>query len=196
MMDSLTKQEELAATSNVYSLLGRLWLQELDGDLLAKLHSEPLKSAFQFDDSVQQSDLDSLAAEYCELFVGPKNHFPPMQSVWLEGKLDSEVTASVRAFADAVNYQPSSDYPNTLIDHLGIELEIMGSIVGVLANLAPEDPQLDETQSFASEFFGRHLCWTEKLTEAASAKAHSSFYKSLLANTREFLALELSRFVV
>ncbi len=193
MMDSLSKQEELAATSNVYSLLGRVWLQELDESLLAEFQLEPLRSAFRFTESVQVADLDSLAAEYCQLFVGPKNHFPPMQSVWQEGKLDSEVTASVRAFAAAVNYEPSSAYPNTLVDHLGVELEIMARITEIIAIQKSGDPKSEETHAFAAEFFGRHLCWTEKLIAAAAGRTSSDFYKSLLANTHDFLEIEVER---
>jgi len=193
MMDAISKQEELTATSNVYSLLGRLWLQEIDELLLAEFQSEPLRSTFQFSDSISEEDLDSLAAEYCQLFVGPKNHFPPMQSVWQEGTLDSEITTSVKSFAAAVSYQPSTEYPSTFFDHLGIELEIMARIVQIIANQAPDDPQSVETLAFANEFFERHLCWTDKLIAAASSRANSNFYKTLLANTRDFLDVERSR---
>lgn len=192
MTDTTTLVDERSAIANVYALLGRLWLQELDEPLLAEFESEPLRGAFQSvtGQELPTEELDHLAAEYCRLFVGPKEHFPPIQSVWQEGKLDSEISTSVRSFASAISYAPLSAYPNTLIDHLGIELEIMSRSLQLFSHQISNGIPSDETEAFAQEFFRRHLCWTDRFIAAAARSTELVFYKLLLNSTRDFLAAE------
>ena len=122
--------------------------------------------------------LDALAVEYCRLFIGPRDHLPPIQSVWEASQLQSEIADSVRAFCDLYGYVLPAKYSG-IIDHLGVELDIMSS---ALDRVAIPDA--------ANEFFRRHLTWTDDFFKAAQASAESAFYKSLILVTGEFLQSE------
>lgn len=188
MSISSSKSAEILAASNVYALLGRLWVAEVDRVILRELKEPRFASDFTLvDNENEDAVVETLAAEYCALFIGPKNHFPPMQSVWQEGQLDSEITNSVKEFADAINYKPAKSYPGTQMDHLGIEMELMGRIVECIGRQKEDESHCQDTHEFAGEFFRRHLTWTGRLFSTAIAHSDSVFYKSLLQTTRDFL---------
>ncbi|MCA9212713.1 MAG: hypothetical protein KDB27_06605, partial [Planctomycetales bacterium] len=67
-----------------YDFLGRLWVTEIDRELFNKfVQNSDLRSAFTDaggDLSEIQAgtvDVDELAEDYCQLFLGPTNHLPP-----------------------------------------------------------------------------------------------------------------------
>ena len=79
--------EESAARSGLYRLLGRLWLREMDQDALRELGRPPLCDSFVNAGGVLPTNddlemIEQLAVDYCQLFVGPAGHLPPVQSVW------------------------------------------------------------------------------------------------------------------
>ena len=103
LIDSETQDVESVAT--VYSLLARLWMQEVDAPLLKGMAEEPLLSALsQLGLSLPNESLEQLATEYCALFIGPKNALLPMQSVWQKTQLDSQSASSVAKFAELIGY--------------------------------------------------------------------------------------------
>ena len=78
-----SKDLNRAERAAVYQLLARLWAEE-PGRLLEQLRSEPLCSAWaQLGGIVPDEDSDgthsSLDEDYCRLFIGPKEHLPPIQ---------------------------------------------------------------------------------------------------------------------
>ena len=172
------------AVSNVYSLLSRLWLAEIDEPLLRELSKPRLRDAFAKIGGVipDRKQLDELAIEYCRLFIGPRDHLPPIQSVWQRAQLQSDITDSVQAFADLFGYSMPIQHDG-ILDHLGIELDMMSA---VLANGVASD----EESAAVAEFFARHLSWPSKLLDAANDQTQSTFYKSLMQITREFLQAE------
>ena len=180
----LQRSTDFAATSGMYELLSRLWLCEVDQEFIADLQGTELRDAFQATaGSIPcEDELEELATEYCRLFVGPKNHLPPLQSVWERGELQSEITPSIRAFAEAVRYQPPAEQANAMLDHLGVQLGIMSCSTELNSQSACED-----SLEFAREFFRRHLSWTDELLSAAKERANHTFYQSLVQMTEEFL---------
>lgn len=174
----------------MYALLARIWLRELDLPLLNQLRSPELNSSFQSagGELPPESGLDDLAVEYCRLFVGPKDHLPPLQSVWERGELQSDITSSIRSFADAANYQPPASVASLLHDHLGVQLDIMSHITLLLPSTAAEE----EPFSFAAEFFRRHLTWPSDLLNTAIQRTTSPFYTTVVQMTATFLQQESS----
>ena len=90
------------ARASTYQLLARLWVLE-PGELLEPLATEPLASAWQLlggniPDHASEEVRASLDEDFCRLFIGPKDHLPPIQSVWESGELDTGVTTSIREF--------------------------------------------------------------------------------------------------
>ncbi len=179
----------------VYRLLGRLWLREVDADLLASLGSSPLNASFvaaggtlpgpgsEFD------RLEVLATDYCQLFVGPSGHLPPHQSVWGSGHFQGEATVSMRRELEA----HSLPQPDGMADHLGEQLAAMAVIIERLAaQPAAEIAQLDA----ARDFFARHLAWTDELCRQATSRAQTDFYRSLMTMTQDFLQEERRAWLV
>lgn len=178
---------EFRAASSTYSLLARLWLREVDAPFLAQLRETDLGEAFQAAGGrvPQVGELDELAAEYCRLFVGPRNHLPPLQSVWQRGELQSEITSSIRSFAEAIFFDSPLNAGSVMYDHLGTELDIMSQITATVST-----ETCVESRALASEFFRRHLTWTDKLIQQAIGREPGPFYLSLLRMTRMFLDTE------
>ena len=181
---------EIESFSQVYALLARLWLQEVDVSLLDRWQDENFAEAFTAAGGIVAftDQVDELATDYCQLFVGPKNHLAPYQSVWETGELQSEIASSVQRFADLLHYQQRSDCPHTMIDHLGTQFDIMaqstsGTVRSACGQVADE---------IAAEFFARHLTWPERLLVAASARASSPFYRAMIEMTADFLSSQRS----
>ncbi len=170
--------------SDLYALLSRLWLREVDQPLLNRmLDSQIAETLSVTQSSCDDDSIEALAVEYCRLFIGPKNHLPPFQSVWQTGQLQSEVTDSVRSFAEAVGIAetPNQEMP----DHLGRQLEVMSQITKQLGNF-----ESDEMKELATEYFRRHLTWPKKLLAAAERQSKSDFYRAMIGLTSEVLSSE------
>ena len=109
MIQFLTSSaEEAAQRSAIYSLLARLWLREVDQQLAEQLNAPPLRDLFVEAGGVLPSGigggaLEQLAADYCQLLVGPKNHLPPYQSVWQSGQFCGTPTESMARYSVALS---------------------------------------------------------------------------------------------
>ena len=174
------------AIAEVYRLLARLWLREVDAPTLKLLQnngvSEMLPAVIDLQDA---ADLEELAADYCQLLIGPREHLPPFQSVWEHGELQSDVTESIKSFAEVIRYQPDA-FPNAMLDHIGIQLDIMGRIY----SMAGVDVDASDGFGLGSHFFPRHLTWPRAFLHAVSEKAMTGFYRDLAKLTAQFLQSE------
>jgi TorA maturation chaperone TorD len=196
---SAIRPEELTARSGVYRLLARLWLREVDEALWSALRQPPLSEFFtQAGGLPPEAEVDELAIDFCQLFLGPTGHLPPYQSVWERGQFQSPATSSMHAFADLIGYEFGSQPHAAMPDHLGVQLDVMASILEVVADaFAAEDAtdcdraaagnRIDTATEVATTFFQRHLAWPEPLFLAAEPRATTGFYRSVIALTREFL---------
>lgn len=189
--DAGPSQSHPETCSPVYRLLARLWLREVDALLVEQFATTALGAAYQAvgGELPSNDSLDELAEAYCRLFIGPRDHLPPFQSVWERGELQSDLTSSVLAFAQAVGYVPPES-PSTLIDHLGVQLDLMGRAC-LLASNAPSD----EVHALCREFLVRHLQWPAALFAGVQERADCSFYVSLASVTDAFLAAERSHWL-
>lgn len=181
--------------TSVYQLLARLWAEE-PGDLLTELSSEPLRSAWLqlggvIPDHESEDSWSALDEDYCRLFVGPKGHLPPIQSVWEGGELDTAVTTSLREFDSIIGFELPWSFA-VVDDHLGNELWAMGQLIHKADGLSPD--QLSIADDLAAAFFKGHLSWTEPLLDAVVSREGDQFYGTLATITREFLGDEAVRF--
>ncbi len=184
--------DEAAARSGTYRLLARLWLREVDHDLLQALCAPPLRDSFvaaggtlpAHDDA---ETVEQLTHDYCRLFVGPTGHLPPYQSVWQTGQFQGTATSSIKQFIEIVDYDRLS---GTMLDHLGIELDVMGHILRHLSSFESDSDTLNGVAELANAFFTAHLTWPAELIELAANRATTEFYRSLCTLTRNFLDSE------
>ena len=186
LIDSESRDEESVA--NVYSLLARLWIQELDAPFLKRMAEEPLVSAFsQLGLTLPTESVEELAIEYCGLFIGPKNALLPMQSVWQKTQLDSQSASSVAKFAELIGYVLPAP---ALWDHLGVQLDLMSRFVSANHFQNDQNEEGAVASEVANAFFDRHLNWASPLLLATSQRACLPVYRSLAEITQQFLAME------
>ena len=185
---------ESEARAGVYRLLARIWSAELDHPALRSLAAPPLKSLFEQAGGTLPSNSDAhaieeLAVDYCRLFIGPSDHLPPYQSVWQEGQFQGSANASMREFIDLVGFQVGPLANSSMLDHFGLQLEMMGHILaGTGDTNGIEDAQT--RSEIARRFFALHLTWPNRLLAAASQRATTPFYRSVIEMTGGFLESE------
>ena len=193
--------EDLEGLAGFYRLLSRLWVSELDAEWLEMLVDGSLADVaeeLEFPlDGPREEVLEQLAIEYCGLVIGPKNHVPPHQSVWVEGQLHGQTVVSMQQFLEVVREEVDA----TMSDHLGVQLGVMGIIVESLAEsqAMPETgtetgtekgSDVTELTELARVFFATHIMWITRFLARAGAATDSKFYLRLIAVTSEFLAEE------
>ena len=127
--------------------------------------------------------IEQLAIDYCALFIGPKEHLPPYQSVWEDGQLQTDTVDSIESFAEAVHFKSTED---VMADHLGYQLQLMGHITQQLSTRSDNTDLVD----LAKEYFKRHLSWSDRLLSAAGRKSTTDFYNAMVGLTRDLLASE------
>ncbi len=191
----LAPTEEVAARSGVYRLLARLWLREVDSALLDELNSAPLSHAFAdaggvVSTSDDATTIDELAIEYCRLFVGPTDHLPPFQSVWQSGQFQDGTAASMKEFVEIVDYDADALPSGIMLDHLGVQLDVMGHILGVLSTRQAELQTIETLSDLAQTYWLTHVQWPADLLELAGQRVTSGFYRFVISMTRDFLDSE------
>ena len=130
---------EAVARSRLYLLLARIFRAEADAALLGELRDPSLAGVFsEFGIAIQAiapdprnpRELDSLAQEYTQLFLGPGKHVSPHESVQLEngsGRLWGPETGVVKRFIEAAGFDYQEAF-HDLPDHISIELEFLGQL--------------------------------------------------------------------
>ena len=185
---------ENGAIASVYGLLGRLWLKEIDQDLLDSLTTGELAESWNSlcsqVSALNGATIDLLVIEYCELFVGPSPKLPPYQSIWEEGQLGGQAVPSMDRYIDLVD-PALRDWGNTITDHLGVQLSMMGRFVALeqdsdIANSI----DLAEATELAREFFATHLSWAGRFLEQARVISTTGFYAELIELTQSLLESE------
>lgn len=187
--------DDITAAANVYRLLARLWLREVDLPLLQALAAPPLRDTFLaaggvLPDSINEATVDELAIDYCQLFVGPTDHLPPYQSVWQDGQLQSQTATSMRTFIEITGYQPPPDSDITLPDHLGLQLDLAGHIAEQFRHASRDTADFETLDDLRRTYFATHLKWPTQLLQTAASRSEAAFYTSLASLTEEFLQNE------
>lgn len=176
----------------VYRMLARLWATELTEPTVQLLASPDVSDVWQSlggcDPELLTPDrLDDLAEDYCRLFVGPTGHLPPIQSVWADGELQSDVVTSLTEFVSVCGYE--SPWSGQLPDHLGNELQLMGLALAK-ASLETESAAIDDARQFTATLLDRHLRWALPFAAQVTRRDEDGFYGQLALVTRAFLQSE------
>ncbi len=131
-------------------------------DLAAALGDDPLAG---LDTGAPGACLERLAEEYCRLFIGPRGHMPPVESVATgEGRLWGASTAAVCAFYQSVGLAPA-EAARDLPDHIAMELDCLAVL--------EETGRHAEAAVFARE---HPLQWVPTLADHVVRRATLSFY--------------------
>ncbi|MFK7817461.1 MAG: molecular chaperone [Planctomycetaceae bacterium] len=170
----------------VYGLLSAFWQDVPSAEVLTSVAQLPVQTmppAFaQLADACGTADREELEVEFTRLFIGPKEHLPPFQSVWQEQQLDGEAAVAMRRFADVIGLSDNAD-------HFANQLLAMQTILQ-----AETGDSADGLESLAASFFAQHLCWADLLLEAVSRRAETAVYRELAVLTQQFLRSEADLF--
>lgn len=96
---------------DVARLFGELLLRELDVATLERLREPATAQAFASlgVELPEPSELDRVAAEYCDAFLQPQHHPPPIESLWIDGSYEGDTTLAVRALSEAAGLELDRD---------------------------------------------------------------------------------------
>lgn len=201
MVDPLAQRdcdrfENAAARAAVFRLLARLWAQEISRDLAEQLSRPPVAPVlqqlgdFSIRTPVGDDDLQQWAVDFCQLFIGPRDHLLPYQSVWDEGRLAGDAASSMRTFFDVLGYQSPWDR-KLMDDHLAVQLDVMGHL---LEQAASQQVATDEDRRWLVDlliaYVKLHLTWPDRLLDRVARRAATPLYQSLAAMTATFLQQE------
>ena len=180
--------EELTSLAGTYRLLARLWIREVDEPFLEFLTTPPIRDVFtaaggMLPKNVVPATLEELAVDYCQLFLGPTKHLPPFQSVWQDARFQGKAAASMQSYVAATDRQTGG----LMLDHLGVQFDVMASL---LDHVLESDRDRDESLELVATYFAQHLTWLSPLLQAASHRAKTDFYRSVITMTRDFLNAE------
>lgn len=183
--------------ANVYGLLARLWIREIDKPTLEQFSGNDFQIAWTslggWIPSTVAADetIDALAIEYCSCFLGPKGHLPPHQSVVSHSRFQGDCLGSVRKFVDVIGMPEGKWFADQqMLDHAGLLLALMQRIC-FSAELYG-DTEIKSLTELRARFFVSHLKWLNEYCQVAKQKTESKFYRGLFEVTREFLAGEES----
>lgn len=179
---------EIQQRAGLYQLFSSIFLREVDHSLLLLLKEPQWKtqlSSIGVDVPAATDEvIEELAVDFCRIFIGPKDHAPPIQSVWSEDQLQGTPVESMKYFMSIA--PPKNRGP--IEDHLGIQLEMMGLI------LVAQTEFPDDADSLAQAFFVRHIAWSTLMLQGAQAIAQTDFYRQIIRATGKFVDQERSEF--
>lgn len=184
----------VAAMDNISAMLrlfASVFQREADGRLLSQLDSQrdEIRKALG-EDPLAGLDLrnmddavESLAIEYCRLFIGPRGHLPPVESIVRgEGQFWGNSTQAVVEFYRSMSMD-SMEETHLLPDHISMELACLA--------LLREYNHGREARRFVQEHL---LKWLPGLIKHVAKNANLAFYpswcKGLLAVLEELYGKE------
>ncbi|MDH3975557.1 MAG: molecular chaperone TorD family protein [Deltaproteobacteria bacterium] len=196
--------EALKVRSNMYSLLSRVFIREVDKPFLHLLKDEESAEAFRdsgfsfcddFTNKKNDDILDELAVEYAALFlISTGKELSPYESVQLskEGQLCGEAASKSLAFYKSEGF----DLPlenNFFPDHFAVELEFMAHLCKkeTKARESNEEEIAESVRTRQVEFINAHLGrWYRNFLNTVEISTESPFYRGMSLLAREFLDSE------
>lgn len=199
-------KEILETKAVVYKVLGRLFLERPNRELVEQILKEKLFEDFPVEaenpffkngtsllkiwsEEHQKDDpaliAANLAQDFDRLFVGPGHLLaPPWESVYLsqEKLMFGEETLAVRAFyaRHGLQFVRKNKEPD---DHLGLELIFLGELNTKAAQAAAENKKedLEYLNSEQKKFITEHLLrWLPALRQDIQQNAKSRYFKGLI----------------
>ena len=179
---------EAFGRAGLYELYARLLLNEVDVEMLSLFHGPEWSICFrELGISIPPENaisIETLAVDYCNVFIGPKDFCPPYQSVWEVGHLQSEVVASMNDYLEVVSPVTTQN----IKDHAGLQFEMMSQI------LRYESMPDAEPSTLSEAFFHEHIRWTERMFSLGTELAETEFYRGFLASAEVFIDSEKSNY--
>lgn len=166
-----TQSLQLAA---VIRFLGNIWLREIELSTLQDLNRPSIRAAIEalgatVPNQIDAKNVEELAVDYCQLLIGPKQHIPPIQSVWQEQRFHGDAIPSMHRYFELLpSYHPRQ---GAMVDHIGVQLDFLGSLCEIDGN-KPISEAVDR-------FFADHLKWSLPIFQKIERQATTEFYQGM-----------------
>ncbi|MFQ6069428.1 MAG: molecular chaperone [Candidatus Aminicenantales bacterium] len=170
----------------------------LSSDYISLLSEKEASWDDEFWSKPQKTIAEELAVEYTRLFLGPKNHIPPYESLYNfkpgEAKqLWGSATVEVKKIIENSGLSLKKNYGG-IPDHLGIELEFMQKVVKKEAELWKRPKaysRLLKTLEVEKKFIDDHLeKWVPEFCRKVKKIASLDFYINFAELTAGFIFSE------
>ncbi len=180
-MDGYSSENPESLKASIYRFLQKLFI-EPDEEFLNFLqqNSKELEDiGIEFNGSL---NLENLQMEYTRLFLGPKGHMPPYESVFLEGRLWGNSASEIKNFIRGIGLELEKDI-NMPPDHISIEFEILEKII------SSKDVEIN---GMYIDFLKRHVAWIFDFLTQLILKTELKFYQTSFAFSKVFLKEEMA----
>ncbi len=141
---------------------------------------------------------EELACEYASLFIGPGEHIPPYESIYVpdsSGKVGyywGECTVDVKNWVEHYGLEIAEKFAS-IPDHISTELEFMRNVVEQERLSWEEDDRERAERCIEVEraFFDKHINrWVGDFCERVIEAANLDFYKEIARLTKDFVSGE------
>lgn len=199
--EAFPREEMLQVKSGLYSLLGRLFEEEVDLPLLELLRGELADSLAEagviLSSDISEGDpeqvLSALAVEYTGLFVQP-GCVSPYRSVFETGRMFQppcdEAAAAYKKAGWEFQHRLSGEFP----DHMGVMLTFIAKLYSAEADALQADDEVlaDQWREIRETFIVDQIGpWGLGWCHRARILAQQQFYASFLALAEEVLMDEI-----
>lgn len=191
-----TMSEVSKANANACFLLSRLWSHEVELAELTDLVSGSVGAAYReaggwlpVSEDVCQEFVDELAVEFCQCFLGPKNHLPPYQSVVANSRFQAQCCDSLKEFVEIIGpVEVVEVRSQPMPDHASLELAMLGQLqLSLQKSIEAQDDAAGGIQELTKTFFSQHLNWLIDYCDVAASRYDSLFYCGVFNVTGQFL---------
>lgn len=191
--------EHTQARSNMYALISRILLQEVDGDFISILKNDPVMldffpnlKAWNLFDTLSTADLinQQLNVDFTNislLHLIPYETFYTRDDQMIETGGANPVTNMYHQYNFLVDYEKAR---TVSADHIGIEIEFMHHMVEAELKATKEEDfdAISEIHNAQYEFLNKHLLqWAPHYLIAAKYESRTPFYHDGCEMALEFL---------
>lgn len=190
---------------DIYGFLAGIFREELTSEQIKEMiGSDVLNLMVEAGCSIDLSFLrnksiehieEELACEYAALFIGPGEHIPPYESIYVPdstGKVGyywGECTVDMKNWVDHYGLQISEKF-GAIPDHISIELEFMQKLIEQ-ERLSWEKDDAETTGKCIEverTFFHKHInTWVPTFCERVIEAANLDFYREVASLTKDFI---------
>ena len=170
--------------AGLLNLLASLWGQEVDAATLKAMMQPAFSEAWKesggkLPSQISAELLADLQVDYCQLLIGPKNHVPPVQSIWDQARFQGDATASMKKYIELLDgFQPCVGF----VDHVAVQLQYASALMSL-----SHQSRRKLMQGLATAFARDHLQWSLPFFNRVEQQAQTGFYQSVARVSRQFL---------
>jgi TorA maturation chaperone TorD len=209
MVDArMTEMAETAtARANIYGLLTAAFRVEPSSSFLTRLKDPEILGVLEglgvslgedFRDSSNEQLREDLAIEFTRLFLGPRGHISPHESLHTDSASDGNAdlwgaeTVKVKRFMEAAGLTVDDSFTG-MPDHISAEMEFMQQLTTREAEAWTEADEEFATNILKIEkrFYDEHLSrWVARFCDKVIETSEHPFYQGIGDVTKGFLEYE------